>query len=75
MTPPTFETIPAIGNPVFAFRPREKHLCRRCGTSQARFTHRGRYRARRDHDLCQRCFRTLRAGLARWAAQAFPVAS
>jgi hypothetical protein len=61
-----------VGNRVFASRRREKHLCRRCLTARAGFIYRGRYRARHDHDLCQRCFRELRAGFLRWVAREFP---
>jgi hypothetical protein len=54
---------------------RSKHVCKRCGQARARFTYRGRVKARRDHDLCQRCYRTLKAGLARWAAAEFAATS
>jgi hypothetical protein len=53
----------------------DRHVCRRCGQARARFSYAGRYKARRDHDLCQRCFRTLKARLARWAAEESRVAS
>jgi hypothetical protein len=67
--------MPAVGSPVLAQHRHDKHLCRRCGTARARFVYRGRFKARRDHDLCPRCFRTLRADLRRWASRAFPEAA
>jgi hypothetical protein len=64
---------PLVGNPVFAIEHgRDKHVCMRCRKARAGFVYRRRYQARRDHDLCRRCFRTLRAGLARWAEREFP---
>jgi hypothetical protein len=39
----------------------QKHLCRGCGKTKARFRYRDRIKARNDHDLCFRCNRTYRA--------------
>lgn len=49
-------------------RRRTSHQCRSCQTRRAAFTRRGArsFSARRDHDLCLRCYRTYRASLARW---------
>ncbi len=63
-----------VSNRVIETGHRDKHLCRRCGQARARFTYRGRVKARRDHDVCPRCFRTLAAGLRRWAAEEFRAA-
>ncbi len=46
---------------------RDKHLCRACGKTKARFMIRGRIKARKDHDLCFRCFRKYRAEFAQVA--------
>jgi hypothetical protein len=71
-----FEVPPAlVGNPVFAPDPgRDKHVCLRCRRARAVFSYGGRYKARRDHDLCRRCFRAARAGMDRWAARELPAA-
>jgi hypothetical protein len=36
-----------------------RHTCQHCHCHRAVFIFRGHWRARRDHDLCPRCFRAL----------------
>ncbi len=45
----------------------QKHLCRGCGKTKARFWFGGRIKARNDHDLCFRCYRSSRAMFLRVA--------
>ena len=40
-------------------RSHTKHQCRHCHDRRAVFHYRGRWRARRDHDLCPRCFQSV----------------
>lgn len=35
-------------------------LCRHCARHDAKFTFRGRVKRDRDHDICHRCYRSLR---------------
>ena len=36
-----------------------RHICQLCLDHRALFRYRGRWYAKRDHDLCRRCFRSL----------------
>jgi hypothetical protein len=46
-----------------------RHLCACCETNRTTFNTRRdpRFRARADHDLCSRCFRSYRAAFRRWS--------
>lgn len=47
-------------NPVREAQFRSRHVCRGCHQHRSVFTFRGRVRARIDHDLCPRCYDSLR---------------
>jgi hypothetical protein len=48
-------------------RPGQRRVCQRCGRNRSLYRFKGRWRARQDHDLCQRCFRSLMDQLkAQW---------
>jgi hypothetical protein len=50
---------------------RQRHLCSHCQLQKASFTSVGNrhFRARKDHDLCSRCFRRLKATFRRWCRE------
>lgn len=49
-----------------------KRLCKLCGRRPAKFTFRGRVKRDRQHDICHRCYKTLRD---RNAARMLPTAA
>ena len=45
-------------------RHRQRHLCRACHQRKALFCIEGRWKADRLHDLCTRCYRSIRDRLS-----------
>ena len=49
----------------------QKHLCAHCHTERTSFNVRGssHYKARKNHDLCSRCFSAYLSAYRRWCRE------